>query len=149
MLMWLVKVSLSSSRKNSTPDSRTHQERQVAKFRRIYCVCCSAIKDVCCTYILEMNAVDFQSWVQRRDRDRREHVPAADLVVPLIAQAGQDGMTRSEIGKAVAHDLDRDALDHLLAGLTEFGLLSVARENGLLVFRAAGHFPSRLPGVQA
>ena len=96
------------------------------------------------TYCI-MNAVDFASWVKRRDRERREHVPVADLVVPLVAQAGQAGMTRGEVGKAVGDDLDRDALDDLLAGLVEFGLLTVAKENGLQVFRASGNLPSRLP----
>jgi hypothetical protein len=96
-----------------------------------------------------MNAVDFASWVKRRDRERREHVPVADRVSPLVAQAGQPGMTRSEIGKALGDDLDSDALDDLLAGLVEFGLLAVTKENGLLVFRATGKFPGGLPGFQA
>jgi hypothetical protein len=90
-----------------------------------------------------MNAVDFTSWVKRRDRERREHVPVADRVFPLVAQAGHRGMTRSEIGKALGDDLDRDALDDLLAGLVEFGLLAATTENGLLVFRAVGKFPRR------
>jgi hypothetical protein len=95
-----------------------------------------------------MDIYSFQSWLHQRDRERREYVPVADLIVPLMAQAGQRGMTRGEIGKAVGDDLDRDALDDLLAGLVEFGLLAVTRENGLLVFRAAGKFPSRLAGSQ-
>lgn len=95
-----------------------------------------------------MNVYDFHTWLHQRDRQRREHIPAADLVVPLVAQAGQDGMTRGEIAKAVGDDLDRDALDDLLAGLVEFGLLTATRENGLLVFRAAGNLPSRLAGSQ-
>lgn len=114
----------------------------------MYPVGCSVTKAVRCTYILEMNAVDFASWVQRRDRESREHVPVADKVLPLVAQAGQAGMTRGEIGKAVGDDLDRDALDDLLAGLVESGLLTVARENGLLVFRAAGKFPNGLPSLK-
>jgi hypothetical protein len=136
--MWLVKVSLLSSRKNSTPRPNGHQEHQVTRITRIYPASCSATKNVSCTYILEMNAVDFASWVQRRDRERREHVPVADLIVPLIAQAGDAGRTRGEIGKSVGDDLDRDALDALLAGLVEFGLLTVARENGIEVFRFFG-----------
>jgi putative heme iron utilization protein len=96
-----------------------------------------------------MNAVDFASWVKRRDRERREHVPVADLLVPLVAKAGDAGITRGEIGKAVGSDLDRDALDALLAGLVEFGLLTMTRQKGLLVFRAAGNFPNGLSGLQA
>lgn len=74
-------------------------------------------------------------------------MPVADLLVPLIAKAGQAGMTRGEIGKAIGDDLDREGLDDLLAGLVEFGLLAVTRENGLLVFRASGKFPRRLPSL--
>lgn len=96
-----------------------------------------------------MNVYDFHSWLHHRDRQHHGHVPTADLVVPLIAQAGEAGMTRADIGKAIGDDLDRDALDDLLAGLVEFGLLAVTRENGLLVYRTAGCFPSRLPGYQA
>jgi hypothetical protein len=147
-MMWLVKVSLLSSQKNDTPGSKAHQEHQVAEFARIYCVCCSATKDVGCTYILEMNVVDFQSWVQRRDRQRREHVPVADKILPLIVQAGQAGMTRGEIGKAIGDSLDHDAVDDLLAGLVEFGLLAVTRQNNLVVFQAAGNFPSRSPSLK-
>jgi hypothetical protein len=97
-----------------------------------------------CTYILEMNAVDFASWVRRRDRERREHVPVADRVLPLVAQAGPVGMTRSEIGKALGDALDHDDLDELLAGLVEFGLLILTRENGLLVYRTVGNFHGTL-----
>jgi hypothetical protein len=96
----------------------------------------------------DVNIHDFHSWLHRRDRQRQNHVPAADLVVPLVAQAEEAGMTRADIGKAVGDDLDRDALDDLLAGLVEFGLLAVTSENGLLVFRAAGNFPSRLPSLK-
>lgn len=96
-----------------------------------------------------VNVCDFHSWVHQRDRQQHGHAPVADKVLPLIAQAGRRGMTRGEVGKAVGDDLDRDALDGLLAGLVEFGLLAVTRENGLLVFRAGGKFPSRLPGSQA
>ena len=88
----------------------------------------------------------FLTWIQQRDRERRDHIPAADLVVPLVAQAGKAGMTRSEIGKAVGDDLDRDALDDLLSGLVEFGLLAVTRENGLLVFRVLGGINYTNPG---
>jgi hypothetical protein len=88
----------------------------------------------------------FQAWLNQRDRERREHVPAADKVVPLIARAGQAGMVRADIGKAVGDGLDPHALDNLLASLVEFGLLTVRRETGLLVFRASGTFPSRLSG---
>jgi hypothetical protein len=90
----------------------------------------------------------FPSWLQQRNRERREHVPAADLVVPLAAQAGHAGMTRSEIGKAIGDGLRRETLDALLSGLVEFGLLIVTRENGVFVFRAAGNIPSRMARSQ-
>ena len=73
----------------------------------------------------------FTSWLQRR---KGYAVPKSDRVVPLIAQAGQRGMNRGQIGAAV--DLERDVLDELLAGLVRFGELTVSDENGLRVFRA-------------
>ena len=82
-----------------------------------------------------MDIYSFHSWLHHRDRERRDHIPAADLIVPLVAQAGQAGMTRGEIGKAVGDSLDHDSVDDLLAGLVDFGLLSVAKEGGLQVFR--------------
>jgi hypothetical protein len=85
-----------------------------------------------------MNVYDFHSWLHQRDRRQREHVPAADLVVPLVAQAGRHGLSRGEIGTAIGGSLSRDALDDLLAGLVEFGLLSVERQNGVQVFRSLG-----------
>jgi hypothetical protein len=95
-----------------------------------------------------VNIHDFQSWLHQRDRQNHDHIPVADKVLPLIAQAGQAGLTRGEIGKLVGDSFDRDALDDLLAGLVEFGLLTVARENGLFVFRASGNFPRRLPNTR-
>jgi len=96
-----------------------------------------------------VNIQDFQSWLHQRDRQRRDHVPVADLIVPLVSQAGPAGMTRGEIGAGIDADLDHDAVDDLLAGLVEFGLLTVTKENGLLVFRAAGNLPNGLSGFQA
>ena len=77
-----------------------------------------------------MNIYDFRTWQQQRDRERREHVPAADRIVPMVAQAGPGGMSRGQIGGAI--DLERDDLDRLLAGLVEFGLLTHSQG----VFRA-------------
>jgi len=82
-----------------------------------------------------MNPQSFTSYVQRRERG--DHIPKADRIVPLIVQAGQQGMTRKEIGAAV--DLERDVLDQLLDGLVGFGLLTVGWENGVQVFRAPGN----------
>lgn len=80
-----------------------------------------------------MSISPFRSWARRR-QGRDELTPEADKVVPLVAQAGQRGMTRGEIGGVI--DLDREALDALLAGLVRFGLLAVTWENGVQVFRA-------------
>jgi len=83
-----------------------------------------------------MDIYSFHSWLHQRDREQHDHIPEADKVVPLIAQAGQRGMSRSEIGKVI--DLDRDDLDALLAGLVEFGLVSVTKHSGFQVFRFLG-----------
>ena len=93
-----------------------------------------------------MNIYDFHSWLRQRDRQQHDHVPVADKVVPLIAQAGHAGMTRGEIGKAIGDDVDRDALDDLLAGLVEFGLLKVEKQNGIQLFRFLGRFDFTNPG---
>jgi len=68
----------------------------------------------------------------RRDR---ETIPLADQIVPLVAQAGPQGITRGEIGHAVG--LDREVLDQLLDGLVRFGLLVVTDLNGVRVYRQA------------
>jgi len=60
-------------------------------------------------------------------------MPQADLIVPLVAGAGHQGMTRSDIGSAI--DLEPDVLDELLAGLVRFGLLNVAWEDRGQVYR--------------
>lgn len=131
--MWLVKVSVSSSQKNDTPSPKAHQERQAAEFARIYPVCCSATKDVRCTYILEMNVVDFQSWVQHRDRERRQHIPEVDKIVPFV-QVSPAGRSRADISKAI--DLDRDTLSATLAAFVQAGLLTVRTDGGIEFFQA-------------
>ncbi len=60
-------------------------------------------------------------------------MPEADKVVPLVAGAGANGITRRELGHAVR--LDRDVLDEMLAGLVRFGLLSVSKEARGPVYR--------------
>ena len=80
-----------------------------------------------------MNAPDFSAWVRQRDDQRRRHVPDADRVVPLIAQAGATGMTRTQLGHALS--LEPAALDALLDGLVQAGMISRAGEAGNLVFR--------------
>ena len=71
----------------------------------------------------------FTSW------ERKRHLtPEADRILPLVAAAGSSGMTRHQLGNAV--DLDRDTLDQLLAGLAGIGLLTVAWQNGVPIYRA-------------
>ena len=48
-------------------------------------------------------------------------------------------MNRGQLGGAV--ELDRDVLDELLAGLVGIGMLVVAWEDGLPVYRATGKRP--------
>ncbi len=78
-----------------------------------------------------MPFTSFTSWLERRNENG---VPECDRIVPIIAQAGPQGMNRGQIGGAI--DLDREVLDELLAGLVRFGLLTVTSLNGIQVFRA-------------
>ena len=52
----------------------------------------------------------------------------------MVAASGSAGMNRKQIDNAV--DLDRDIVDQLLAGLVGIGLLTVALEFGVPVYRA-------------
>ena len=71
----------------------------------------------------------FTSW------ERRRHLaPEAERILPLVAGAGTVGVNRRQFGNAI--ELDRDTLDQLLAGLVGIGLLTVAWERGVPVYRA-------------
>lgn len=72
----------------------------------------------------------FNSW----ERRRRHLAPEADRILPLVAPAGTVGMNRRQLGNAL--DLSRETLDQLLAGLVGTGLLAVAWERGVPVYRA-------------
>jgi hypothetical protein len=72
----------------------------------------------------------FNTW----ERRRRHLAPEAERILPFIAAAGWSGMTRRQIGNAI--ELDRDTLDQLIAGLVGIGLLTVAWERGVPVYRA-------------
>ena len=66
----------------------------------------------------------FQDWVRlREDRDRRHHpvVSAPYNVLPTIAAAGREGITRRELGQRV--ELDARLLNRLLAALGSVGLI--------------------------
>lgn len=65
---------------------------------------------------------------------RRQVAPESDRLLPVISASGSVGMTRHQIGNAV--DLDRDVLDQLIAGLVGIGMLTVAWEGGVAVYRA-------------
>jgi DNA-binding IclR family transcriptional regulator len=72
----------------------------------------------------------FTSWLARR---RRQGQPEADRLLSLIAAAGPVGMSRKQLGDAIS--LERDGLDQLLDGLVQSGILAVADEGGIRVFR--------------
>jgi len=82
-----------------------------------------------------MNPSSFSCWLLHREH-ADHHVPHADAIIPMISQAGAAGMNRKQIGSVVS--LDRDALDELLVGLVNFGLLTLTWEDGVPVFRAPG-----------
>jgi hypothetical protein len=69
----------------------------------------------------------------RRRQTRDDLTPESDKVVPLIAQAGQKGMTRAEIGGVI--DLDREVLDSLLLSLLKFNILSLSTNHRGPVYR--------------
>lgn len=72
----------------------------------------------------------FISW----ERRRRHLAPEAERILPLVAAAGMAGITRRQLGNAV--DLSRETLDQLLAGFVGIGLLTLAWERGVTVYRA-------------
>ncbi len=71
----------------------------------------------------------FESWLDRRHRGP----PEAERIVPLVSASGMVGMNRKQLGNAIK--LDRPVLDDLLDGMVQAGLLTVAWENGVPVFR--------------
>ena len=75
----------------------------------------------------------FSGWVQKRNGDD-VHIPEADRVVPMVTAAGPTGVTRRRLGHAI--NLEPDALDSLLDGLCQSGLLTMTLINGIKVFRS-------------
>lgn len=80
-----------------------------------------------------MDPASFTSYALRRDRERREHVPEVEKIIPLI-QSSPRGRTRAEITKGV--DLERDTLSAVLDAFVQSGLLVVRREGGIIVYQA-------------
>lgn len=72
----------------------------------------------------------FKTW----EKQRRHLAPEAERILPLVAAAGTAGMNRFQLGSAV--DLNRETLDQLIAGLVGIGLLTVAWERGMPIYRA-------------
>jgi hypothetical protein len=85
-------------------------------------------------YIRSVTPQNFAAWMQRKSRAQVDHIPVADQIVPMVAQAGTAGMARSELGHAVK--LEPAVLDQLLDGLVRFGSLVMSIENGVRVFRS-------------
>ena len=61
-------------------------------------------------------------------------VPQADRVMHLIQQAGQQGISRCDLGAAIK--LDRETLDDQLAALADSGWITVSMEGDFRVYRA-------------
>ena len=74
--------------------------------------------------------ISFAEWEQRR----RNISPESERIYPMIRAAGVYGMTRRQIGSAVA--LDRDVLDQLLAGMVSAGILTMTNTVNGLVYRS-------------
>ena len=60
--------------------------------------------------------------------------PEAERILPLVAAAGTVGVNRKQLGNAVY--LDHETLHQLLASLVGIGLLTLAWERGVSVYRA-------------
>lgn len=74
------------------------------------------------------------AWVHRRDQRRREHVPDAVRIVPMVALAGPTGLSRTQIAHALS--LEPNALDDLIAALVSVGQLREFRVGDALYYRA-------------
>ena len=72
----------------------------------------------------------FTTWIQKQ----QIKLPEADRILPLISQAGPQGITRGEIGRAIT--LDREVLDEFLDGLVRIGVVQMTDQNGIRVYRA-------------
>lgn len=72
----------------------------------------------------------FSSWIQKQ----QIKTPEADRLLPLISQAGPQGISRGELGKAI--NLDREVLDDFLNGLVRIGVVRVTDQNGIRVYQA-------------
>lgn len=83
----------------------------------------------------------FTSWVQRRQIT----IPEADKLLPLISQAGPQGISRGEIGRAIT--LDREVLDEFLDGLVRIGVVQMTDQNGIRVYRAAAAWMPLTPST--
>ena len=77
-----------------------------------------------------MSLTPFETWVQKQ----QIKTPEADRILPLISQAGPQGISRGEIGKAIT--LDRQVLDDFLDGLVRIGVVQITDKNGIRVYRA-------------
>jgi hypothetical protein len=75
----------------------------------------------------------FHQWFVGR-AGRPPIIPPPHSVVPLIARAGPQGITRQELGQVI--DLDGPLLDRLLAAFAAIGQITVSLEGDQRVYRA-------------
>lgn len=71
----------------------------------------------------------FSHWL--RQRHLRHD---SDNILPLVAAAGSQGISRKALGSVI--DLDPNTLDGLLATMTALGMLSINIVDGVPVYRA-------------
>lgn len=81
-----------------------------------------------------MHMPSFRSWVEQRHRRLDSHISQADKVVPLLQQAGPGGMTRRQLGGAIA--LEPEMVDSLIRALLDTGQIRVADVGGVHIYRA-------------
>jgi hypothetical protein len=75
----------------------------------------------------------FPDWAARRDWQTLNALPAHQRLMLLLSMAGQQGMSRGNIGSLV--DLPAEELNDLLVALVKGGELALMDRNGKRVYR--------------
>jgi sulfur carrier protein ThiS len=73
----------------------------------------------------------FRAWLENRSQE----APAAESLATLIAGAGNGGISRDDLARAL--NLPPETLEDILRALTATGQVVMLKVNGEMVYRAA------------